>query len=102
MNKKKLILTIIMDLLVIAILTVAIYLLMFKNLNEWQSNIATFIVVIAFPTIFYSLFTQFAISKYGKLKDKDDKLWEEMSEINETSKLNEKDKDTSKEIKSAT
>lgn len=71
--------------MVLGILIAAIYLLMFKDLKQWQSNIATALVVIAFPIIFYSLFTQFANSKYGKLKDKDDKLWEDMSqEENET------------------
>ncbi len=77
MNKRKLILTILIDLIALAILAVAIYLLMFKDLKTWQSNLSTALVVIAFPTIFYSLFTQFATNKYGKLKDKDDKLWDE-------------------------
>ena len=72
MNKKKLIFTILIDLLAIAVIAASIYLLMFKNLNEWQSNLATALVVIAFPTIFYSLFTQFAANKYGKMKDEDD------------------------------
>ncbi len=84
MNKKKLILTIIIDIFALGILTVAIYLLMFKDLNERQSNIATALVVIAFPTIFYSLFTQFASKKYGKLKEKDDKLWDELSQTDNT------------------
>ncbi len=85
MNKKKLILTILIDLIVLGILIAAIYLLMLKDLKQWQSNIATALVVIAFPTIFYSLYTQFANRKYGKLKDKDDKLWEDISqEENET------------------
>ncbi len=83
MNKKKLILTILIDLIALAVLAIAIYLLMFKNLNHWQGNIATVLVVIAFPTIFYSLYTQFASNKYGKLKDKDDKLWEELGKEND-------------------
>lgn len=80
MNKSKLITTIIIDLIALAILIGAVYLLMFKELKEWQSNLATAMIVIAFPTIFYSLFTQFATDKYGKMKAKDDKLWEELEE----------------------
>lgn len=80
MNKKKLLLTILIDLIAIAALIVAVYLLMCKDLNQWQNNLATVLVVIAFPTIFYSLFTQFATNKYGKMKDKDDKLWDELEE----------------------
>ncbi len=80
MKKRKIFTTILIDLLAIIALVIGIYSLMSKDLNQWQSNIATALVVIAFPTIFYSLFTQFATNKYGKLKDKDDKLWDEMSE----------------------
>lgn len=80
MNKKKLITTIIIDLIALTILIGAVYLLMFKELKEWQSNLATVLIVIAFPTIFYSLFTQFATDKYGKMKVKDDKLWDELEE----------------------
>lgn len=99
MNKKKLILTIVIDLLVVAVLVASIYLLMFKDLNQWQNNIATALVVIAFPTIFYSIFTQVAANKYGKLKDKDDKLWDELGE---TIELEEKEEDIPRESKSAT
>ncbi len=80
MNKKKLLLTILIDLIALAALVVAVYLLMCKDLSQWQSNLATALVVVAFPTIFYSLFTQFATNKYGKMKDKDDRLWDELEE----------------------
>lgn len=80
MNIKKIIVTILIDILAIAALVLGIYLLMAKELSEWQSNLATALVVISLPVIFYSVFTMFAFNKYGKLKAEDDKLWEEASE----------------------
>lgn len=77
MNKKKIIITIILDLIAIVALVVGVYLLMFKELKQWQSNIATVLIVVSLPVIFYSLFTNFASNKYDKLKREDDKLWDE-------------------------
>ncbi len=76
MNKKKLLLTIVIDLAAVAALVVAVYSLMSKDLNGWQSNLATAVAVLALPVIFYSIFIQLAFSKYGKMQKQDDKRWE--------------------------
>ncbi len=84
--KKKIIIILIIDIIAIVAFVLGIYLLMFKELNQWQSNIATAVCVISLPVFFYSIFTQLTFKKYGDMQKQDEKRWDnEDSEDNEKS-----------------
>ncbi|MBR3599264.1 MAG: hypothetical protein IKL53_05220 [Lachnospiraceae bacterium] len=89
MNKKKLFLTIIIDIFALVVFLISVYILMFKDLNQLQSNIATAFCVISLPVFFYSIFTQLAFKKYGDMQRKDEKRWdrEEREEKEESAKM---------------
>ena len=74
--KKKIIIILIIDIIAIVAFVLGIYLLMFKELNQWQSNIATAVCVISLPVFFYSIFTQLTFKKYGDMQRKDEKRWD--------------------------
>lgn len=76
MKKRKILATIVIDLLAIAAFMLGIYALMFKDLNQLQSNIATTVCVISLPVFFYSIFTQLAFKKYGDMQKQDEKRWD--------------------------
>ncbi len=76
MNKKKLILTIIIDIVALILFFGSVYVLMFKDLSQWQSNLATAICVISLPVFFYSIFTQLTFKKYGDMQKQDEKRWD--------------------------
>ncbi len=76
MNKKKLLLTIIIDMVALVSFFGAVYALMFKDLNQGQSNIATVLCVISLPVFFYSIFTQLTFKKYGDMQKQDEKRWD--------------------------
>ena len=86
MNKKKLLLTIIIDIVAVVLLGGSVYVLMFKDLSQWQSNLATAICVISLPVFFYSIFTQLTFKKYGDMQKQDEKRWDK--EDNEKSATN--------------
>ncbi|MBO5387434.1 MAG: hypothetical protein J6A59_04760 [Lachnospiraceae bacterium] len=89
MNRKKLILTIIIDIVALILFFGSVYILMFKDLSQWQSNLATAICVISLPVFFYSIFTQLTFKKYGDMQKQDEKRWDrEDSEDNEKSATN--------------
>ena len=89
MNRKKLILTIIIDIVALILFFGSVYILMFKDLSQWQSNLATAICVISLPVFFYSIFTQLTFKKYGDMQKQDEKRWDrEDSEDNEKSDTN--------------
>lgn len=75
--KKKIIITSLIDIVALIALIVSVYLLMSRDLNQWQSNLATVVAVLALPVIFYSIFTKLAFNKYDKVQKKDEKSWEE-------------------------
>lgn len=87
--KKKIIIILIIDIIAIVAFVLGIYLLMFKELNQWQSNIATAFCVISLPVFFYSIFTQLAFKKYGDMQRNDEKRWdrEEREEKEESAKM---------------
>ena len=89
MKKMKIIIMLIIDIIAIVAFMLGIYLLMFKELNQWQSNIATAVCVISLPVFFYSIFTQLAFKKYGDMQKKDEKRWdrEEREEKEESAKM---------------
>lgn len=76
MNKKKLFLTIIIDIIALVAFVGSVYALMFKGLNQLHSNIATAFCVISLPVFFYSIFTQLAFKKYGDMQRNDEKRWD--------------------------
>lgn len=80
MNKKKLFLTIIIDMLALAAFFASVYVLMCKDLNRWQNNLATGVAVIALPVFFYSIFTSLAFKKYGDMQRQDIKRWDKEDE----------------------
>ncbi len=80
MNKKKLLLTIIIDIVALVLLFGSVYVLMFKDLSQWQSNLATAICVISLPVFFYSIFTQLTFKKYGDMQKQDEKRWDKEEE----------------------
>ena len=86
MNKKKLVLTIIIDIVALVLFFGSVYVLMFKDLSQWQSNLATAICVISLPVFFYSIFTQLTFKKYGDMQKQDEKRWDK--EDNEKSATN--------------
>ena len=86
MNKKKLVLTIIIDMVALVLFFGSVYVLMFKDLSQWQSNLATAICVISLPVFFYSIFTQLTFKKYGDMQKQDEKRWDK--EDNEKSATN--------------
>lgn len=89
MNKKKLILTIIIDIVALILFFGSVYVLMFKDLSQWQSNLATALCIISLPVFFYSIFTQITFKKYGDMQKQDEKRWDrEDSEDNEKSATN--------------
>ena len=89
MNKSKIIITILIDIIAIAAVALGIYALMFKDLNQLQSNIATAVCVISLPVFFYSIFTQLTFKKYGDMQKQDEKRWdrEEREEKEESAKM---------------
>ncbi|MBQ8316896.1 MAG: hypothetical protein IJX85_01010 [Lachnospiraceae bacterium] len=89
MNKSKIIITILIDIIAIAAFALGIYALMFKDLNQLQSNIATAVCVISLPVFFYSIFTQLTFKKYGDMQKQDEKRWdrEEREEKEESAKM---------------
>ncbi|MBR3834665.1 MAG: hypothetical protein IKJ73_10115 [Lachnospiraceae bacterium] len=80
MNKKKLVLTIIIDMVALVLFFWAVYVLMFKDLSQWQSNFATALCVISLPVFFYSIFTQLTFKKYGDMQKQDEKRWDKEEE----------------------
>lgn len=64
----------------LAAFATSVYLLMFKDLNTWQNNLATAICVISLPVLFYSIFTQLAFKNYGDMQKKDEKQWDKEEE----------------------
>ena len=89
MNKSKIIITILIDIIAIAAFALGIYALMFKDLNQLQSNIATAVCVISLPVFFYSIFTQLTFKNYGDMQKQDEKRWdrEEREEKEESAKM---------------
>lgn len=81
MNKKKLLLTIIIDLLALVVFVASVYVLMFKDLSKWQNNLATVVAVIALPVLFYGIFTPLTFKKYSDMQKKDEKRWDREDEI---------------------
>ena len=80
MNKRKLFFTIIIDLFALIVFVMSVYVLMFKDLSQWQSNLATAICVISLPVFFYSIFTQITFKKYGDMQKQDEKRWDREEE----------------------
>lgn len=80
MNKKKILLTIIIDMVALVLFFGSVYVLMFKDLSQWQSNLATALCVIALPVFFYSIFTQLTFKKYGDMQKQDEKRWDKEEE----------------------
>lgn len=78
MNKKKIITTIIIDLISLAVIATAVCMMIFKDLNQWQKNLSTILIVIAIPVIFYTIFARYAFNKYENLMQEDNQLWEEV------------------------
>lgn len=72
----------------LAAFATSVYLLMFKDLNTWQNNLATMVCVISLPVLFYSIFTQLAFKKYGDMQKKDERQWdkEEQEDIDKNEK----------------
>lgn len=80
MQKKKILFTILIDVLALVAFLMSVYVLMFKDLSQWQSNIATALCVIALPVFFYSIFTQITFKKYGDMQKQDEKRWDREEE----------------------
>lgn len=86
MNKKKLLITILIDIVAMIVFLGTVYVLMFKDLNQWQSNLATALCVISLPVLFYSIFTQLTFKKYGDMQKKDEKGWDREDSMEEEKK----------------
>ena len=80
MNKMKLLFTVLIDVLALVAFLTSVYVLMFKDLNQWQSNLATALCVISLPVFFYSIFTQLTFKKYGDMQKQDEKRWDREEE----------------------
>ncbi len=73
----KAVITVLVDVILIAVIVVAVYLMLFKAHNDTTKNILTVIIVLAIPVGFYMTYMVFAGDKY----DYDDlALWEDEDE----------------------
>lgn len=78
----KAVITVLVDVILIAIIVVAVYLMLFKTHNNTTKNILTVIIVLAIPIGFYMTYMVFAGDKY----DYDDPaLWEDEDENSDES-----------------
>ncbi len=76
MNKKKLIARIIINIISIAVLVLAVYMLATGDLNQWQKNLSTVLVVVALPVIVIPMIARSAFRKYDNLLASEAELWE--------------------------
>ena len=60
----KAVITVLVDVILIAIIVVAVYLMLFKTHNNTTKNILTVIIVLAIPIGFYMTYMVFAGDKY--------------------------------------
>ena len=73
MNKKtQAVLTICVDISMLAVIVAASYLLLTGRVQGWLQIAAQTAVIIAIPTIFFLTFLTFGTSRYEKLKIEDD------------------------------
>ena len=73
MNKKtQAVLTICVDISMLAVIVAASYLLLTGRVQGWLQIVAQTAVIIAIPTIFFLTFLTFGTSRYEKLKMEDD------------------------------
>ncbi len=73
MNKKtQAVLTICVDISMLAVIVAASYLLLTGRVQGWLQIAAQTAVIIAIPTIFFLTFLTFGTSRYEKLKMEDD------------------------------
>ena len=73
MNKKtQAVLTICVDISMLAVIVAASYLLLTGRVQGWLQIAAQMAVIIAIPTIFFLTFLTFGTSRYEKLKMEDD------------------------------
>lgn len=76
MSKKiQMILTICVDISMLAVITTAGYLLLTGKLQENWIHVAQIAIIIAIPTLFFVSFLNFGMQKYEKLRQDD--AWEE-------------------------
>ncbi len=73
----KAVITVLVDVILIAVIVAAVYLMLFKAHNDTTKNILTVIIMLAIPVGFYMTYMVFAGDKY----DYDDSaLWEDEDE----------------------
>ncbi len=77
MNKGQGIIKIIINIIAVIVLVVAVYMLMFKDLSQWQSSLSTVLIVIAIPLIVIPILAKVAFKKYDNLPEAEDELGEE-------------------------
>lgn len=80
-KKTQTILTICVDISMLAIIAIASYLLLTGKLQGTWIHIAQIAIILAIPTLFFVSFLNFGMQKYEKLQPEED--WEEDKETEE-------------------
>lgn len=64
-KEKKILLTIVVDIILIMVLIFSVYMLLFHSRETWKKNLYTALVVFSIPTIFYITFTNVTADKFN-------------------------------------
>lgn len=83
-KKTQTILTICVDISMLAIIVVASYLLLTGKIQGTWMHVAQIAIIVAIPTLFFVSFLNFGMQKYEKLHPEDE--WDEQEEDNEDNK----------------
>lgn len=62
---KKILLTIVVDIILIIILVFSVYMLLFHSDETWKKNLFTSLVVFSIPALFYVTFTNVTADKFN-------------------------------------
>lgn len=83
-KKTQTILTICVDISMLAIIVVASYLLLTGKIQGTWMHVAQIAIIVAIPALFFVSFLNFGMQKYEKLHPEDE--WDEQEEDNEDNK----------------